>query len=106
MIIGHELGHIKAGHLQWRWVIAPALLVPFLAGALSGAGEFTCDRYGMVGAGQREGAELGLIVLAAGGHLAPQVNRTAFDAAGCATGSAATAREPRPRESALIPRYR
>jgi Zn-dependent protease with chaperone function len=78
MIIGHELGHIRAGHLEWRWLIAPALIVPFLASALSRAREYTSDRYGMVGAGQRDGAELGLIVLAAGGQLAPQVNRKSF----------------------------
>ena len=78
MIIAHELGHIHAGHLKWRWLIAPALIFPFLGPALSRAREFTCDRYGLVGARTREGAQQGLIVLAAGGRMAPHVNRRAF----------------------------
>jgi Zn-dependent protease with chaperone function len=78
MIIAHELGHIRAGHLRWRILLMPAALVPFLSGALSRAREYTCDRYGLAGAGEREGALLGLTILAAGGKFAPQVNRKAF----------------------------
>jgi Zn-dependent protease with chaperone function len=78
MIVGHELGHIRAGHLDWRWLIAPGLALPFLGGALSRAREYTCDRYGRVAAAERDGAELGLLILAAGGRLARQVNRSAF----------------------------
>lgn len=78
MIVGHELGHIKAGHLKWRWLIAPALIVPFLGAALSRAREYTCDRYGRVASGSQQGAELGLIILAAGGKLARSVNRASF----------------------------
>jgi Zn-dependent protease with chaperone function len=78
MIVGHELGHIRAGHLDWRWFIAHGLIIPFLGGALSRAREYTSDRYGRLAAGDKEGAELGLIILAAGGRLARQVNRTAF----------------------------
>lgn len=82
MIIGHELGHIKAGHLNLRWLIAPALFVPFLGSALSRAREYTCDRYGRLAAGERDAAELGLIVLAAGGRLAHHVNREEFQRQG------------------------
>ena len=78
MIIGHELGHIKAGHLQLRWLLAPSMLVPFLGTALSRAREYTCDRYGLAGAGDLTGALLGLTVLAAGGKHAPAVNRRAL----------------------------
>jgi Zn-dependent protease with chaperone function len=78
MIIAHELGHLKAGHLHWRWLVAPAMAIPFLGTALSRAREYTCDRYGMAGAGDRNGAILGLTVLSAGGKLAPGVNRQAF----------------------------
>ena len=35
MIIAHELGHVHRGHLRWQFLIAPALLVPFLGSALS-----------------------------------------------------------------------
>jgi Zn-dependent protease with chaperone function len=78
MIIAHELGHIRAGHLRWRWLIAPSLIVPFLGMALSRAREYTCDRIGAAGAGDRDGALLGLTILAAGGRYAPLVNREAF----------------------------
>ena len=78
MIIAHELGHIRAGHLQWRWLIAPSLIVPFLGMALSRAREYTCDRIGAAGAGDRDGALLGLTILAAGGRYGRLVNREAF----------------------------
>ncbi len=78
MIIAHELGHLKAGHLRLHWLILPASLIPFLGTALSRAREYTCDRYGMAGAGDRRGALLGLTVLAAGGKHAPAVNQIAF----------------------------
>lgn len=78
MIIAHELGHVHAGHLRWRWLLLPALLVPFLGAALSRAREFTCDRYGLAGAGDRDGAVLGLTILAAGGTYGPRVDRRAL----------------------------
>ncbi len=78
MIIGHELGHIRAGHLRLRWLVGPGMAVPFLGTALSRAREYTCDRWGVVGAGDRDGALLGLTILAAGGKRAAAVNRKAL----------------------------
>jgi len=78
MIIGHELGHIRSGHLKWRYLIMPASIVPFLGSALSRAREFTCDRFGYACAGDHDGALLGLTILAAGGKHAPHVNRAAL----------------------------
>jgi hypothetical protein len=78
MIIGHELGHIKAGHLRWLWLIFPGMLVPFLGSAYSRAREYTCDRYGALLCGDRHGALIGLTILAAGGVKGPRVNLTAF----------------------------
>jgi Zn-dependent protease with chaperone function len=78
MIIAHELGHIHAGHLRWRWLIAPTMFIPLLAPALSRAREYTCDRYGVRGAGNIEGGVRGLVILAAGPKQATRVNRTAF----------------------------
>jgi len=75
MIVAHELGHIRAGHLRWTWLLLPGFFVPFLGSALSRAREYTCDRYGMAGAGRRESALLGLAILAAGGTHGPRVNR-------------------------------
>jgi Zn-dependent protease with chaperone function len=78
MIIAHELGHVRAGHLRWHWFLLPSKLVPFLGSALSRAREYTCDRYGLAGAGDRDGALLGLTILAAGGAHGPRVNRQAL----------------------------
>lgn len=80
MVIAHELGHVKAGHLSWMWFLWPAYLFPWPGRALSRAREYTCDRYGMAGAGDKDGALLGLTVLAAGGRLGPHVNREAMAA--------------------------
>jgi len=78
MIIAHELGHLKAGHLRWRWFLLPSGIIPFLGSALSRAREYTCDRYGLAGAGERDGATLGLTILAAGAEHGPLVNRSAL----------------------------
>ena len=78
MIIAHELGHIHAGHLNWRMLTLPASFVPFLGHALSRAREYTCDRYGLAGAGNADGATRGLAILAAGAVHGPRVNRAAL----------------------------
>jgi Zn-dependent protease with chaperone function len=78
MVIGHELGHIKAGHLRFVWVLAPGLLMPFLGSAYSRACEYTCDRWGSALCGDSGGAVRGLAVLAAGGRLARRVNLRSF----------------------------
>lgn len=78
MIIAHELGHIRAGHLKWHWLKAPGLMVPFLGSAYSRAREYTCDRYGLAGAGTKEGALKGLTLLAAGGKYGALVNVKVF----------------------------
>lgn len=78
MIIAHELGHVHRGHLRWHWVLLPAHLVPFLSQALSRAREYTCDRYGLAGAGSPDGALVGLAILSAGGRHGPLVNRRVF----------------------------
>lgn len=78
MIIAHELAHLKCGHLRWMWLTLPGLLVPFLGTALSRAREYTCDRFGLEGAGSTQDAILGLTILAAGPKFGPQVNLQAF----------------------------
>lgn len=78
MIIGHELGHIRAGHLRFHWILLPLAIVPFVGSALSRAREYTCDRYGRAAAGDEEGALLGLMILAAGGKYGPLVDRSVF----------------------------
>ncbi len=63
MIIGHELAHVRAGHLRIRWLLFPSMIVPFLAPALSRAREYTCDLAGSAAAGDKDGAVRGLAIL-------------------------------------------
>jgi Zn-dependent protease with chaperone function len=78
-IIGHELGHLAAGHLKWNGLLAPYRLVPWLGPAYSRAREYTCDRCGLAVAGDLEQSTRGLAVLAAGGKAAASVDLAAFE---------------------------
>ncbi len=77
-VIAHELGHLAAGHLAWRWLLIPGLALPFLGHAYSRACEYTSDRYGFAACGERAAALDGLCILAAGGQQGPLVNRRAL----------------------------
>lgn len=74
MIIGHELGHVRSRHLHWQWLLLPGMLVPFLGSAYSRARELTCDRWGAALTESPGAAARGLVILAAGRRLAPQVD--------------------------------
>ncbi|HEY4230582.1 MAG TPA: M48 family metallopeptidase [Thermoanaerobaculia bacterium] len=74
MIIGHEIGHIRAGHLNAMWLLAPGFFVPFLGAACSRAREYTCDRYGLALCGDPRGSPAGLAILSAGRERGPRVN--------------------------------
>jgi Zn-dependent protease with chaperone function len=78
MVIGHELGHIKAGHLNWHWLLAPGMIMPFLGNAYSRAREYTCDRWGRALCGSSTGAVRGLSILAAGGRLGRRIDPRSF----------------------------
>lgn len=78
MVIGHELAHLKLGHLDWFWLTAPARFMPFLGHAYSRACEYSCDRWGTALCGDRDGAMRGLAILAAGGARGAKVNLQAF----------------------------
>ncbi len=47
-VIGHELGHHAAGHLNFffRFIKFPARIIPFLYSAYSRQCEYTCDKLG------------------------------------------------------------
>jgi len=79
-VLAHELGHLAAGHLAWLVFLLPFRLVPWLGAAYSRACEYTCDACGLAGAGDLEQAQRGLVVLAAGGRIAAQVDLAAFAA--------------------------
>lgn len=80
-VIGHELGHHIAGHLDQmvNLVRLPALLVPFLGAAYSRSREFTCDRIGAYIARDPDVARSALQMLASGSaKLNSQMNGSAF----------------------------
>jgi Zn-dependent protease with chaperone function len=86
-VIGHELGHLAAGHLAWNALLLPFHLVPWLGTAYSRAREYTCDRAGMVCCGGLEPAMRGLAVLAAGGRSAAELDLPTFMAQRYGTGA-------------------
>jgi len=77
-VLGHELGHLAAGHLAWNAFLLPFRLVPWLGAAYSRAREYTGDRCGLAVVEELEPAMRGLAVLAAGGKYAGEVNLRAF----------------------------
>jgi Zn-dependent protease with chaperone function len=79
-IVAHELGHIHRGHLSWRWLLAPALFVPFLGSAYSRACEYTCDRYGFLAPSDPDRSLDGLCILAAGPQFVSMIDRQEFAA--------------------------
>jgi Zn-dependent protease with chaperone function len=72
-IIGHELGHLRLGHTRLWYQLSTAYVdrVPLLAGFLSRAREFSCDRHGAYLAPQ---GEEGLVLLTAGRYVYKQVD--------------------------------
>ncbi|MBV8061918.1 MAG: M48 family metallopeptidase [Alphaproteobacteria bacterium] len=77
-IIGHELGHLHRGHLKWRWLKAPAHIIPFLGSAYSRACEYTCDQYGRYSCSDPQKATDSTCILACGGSFVTGINRKAF----------------------------
>ena len=78
MVIGHEIGHLRLGHLDWFLLTAPGRFFPFLGSAYSRAREYSCDRWGAALCGDRDAATRGLAILAAGGSHGGKVNLQAF----------------------------
>ena len=77
-ILGHELGHIKQGHVSFWWtmLIWPAQLIPFLGSAYSRVREYTCDNIGYNLS--PEGAIPGMLILATGAKLYKKVDVAVF----------------------------
>ncbi len=73
-VIGHEVGHLAAGHVSWIRIVATALAlnIPFLGRALSRAQEYTADNHGYAVAPKGTAGAIGL--LAGGKYLGAQVN--------------------------------
>ncbi len=82
-VIGHELGHHAAGHLDWKKNLLkfPAHFVPFLPQAYSRGRELTADRIGAFLANDLHASRGALQMLACGSaRLNPVLNHEAFAA--------------------------
>lgn len=80
-VVGHELGHHVAGHLDepWSYLRFPGHIIPFLGAAYSRGRELTCDRIGALVAGDLQASRSGLQMLACGSaRLNAQMNPDAF----------------------------
>jgi Zn-dependent protease with chaperone function len=77
-IIGHEVGHIAAGHTSyWRLVgISGAQWIPFLGSTLSRSQEYTADNFGY--ALTPQGSSGAIATLAAGKYLNASVDVNAL----------------------------
>jgi Zn-dependent protease with chaperone function len=75
---GHELAHIKRGHLTLNWLRWPASILPLLGAGYRRAQEYTCDLHGLAASQSRDDALTGLGVLASGGERLIQLNTPAF----------------------------
>ena len=76
--IGHELGHIKRGHLNWTTLIWPGTLLPIIGAAFSRAREYTCDLHGLECCAEPKVAAYGLAVLATGPEHWNKLNIQSF----------------------------
>ncbi|MBB1089699.1 M48 family metalloprotease [Rhodopseudomonas palustris] len=76
--IGHELGHIRMGHLTGHLLRWPVLWLPLLGAAYARACENTCDRHGLACSDSPTNAAQAIACLAAGGQRWQQLNLTAY----------------------------
>ena len=76
--MGHELGHVRMGHLLGKLWRLPVLWLPLLGGAYARAVERTCDRHGAACSTSPEHAARALLALAAGPKKWTDVNIPAF----------------------------
>jgi Zn-dependent protease with chaperone function len=77
-VIGHELGHLAAGHLATRLFLLPARIMPWLGPAYSRACEYTCDRCGHAVTGDLTVSSRALAILAAGPRAARKMDLDAY----------------------------
>ena len=74
-VVGHELGHHWAGHLNWPQRLAKAgSWLIWLNLWHSRRAELTCDRVGLFCVGDAKASQLALLNLTVGAQLANQVN--------------------------------
>jgi len=89
-LIGHEIGHVVAGHFRFHFLMLLGAWVPLLWNAWSRACEYTADRIGYACSGNLEATERLLATLSVGWRLARHVRpQKMIEQANEATGSLA-----------------
>jgi Zn-dependent protease with chaperone function/type II secretory pathway pseudopilin PulG len=78
--IGHELAHIRLGHLNGRFWRLPALWLPLLGAAYARAQESSCDLHGLACCNSPENAARAMAALAAGGRRWQTLNLDTYHA--------------------------
>lgn len=76
--IGHELGHIRRGHVAWGPLLAPGKIFPLIGFGYRRAQEYTCDLHGLACCPSLEDAQRALVVLAAGKRRWKTLNLAAY----------------------------
>lgn len=75
---GHELAHIKRGHLNFHWLLLPGMLLPLLGAGYRRAQEYTCDLHGLAVSNSTDDALAALGVLGSGAEKLPALNLREF----------------------------
>lgn len=75
---GHELAHIKRGHLNFHWLLLPGMLLPLLGAGYRRAQEYTCDLNGQAVSNSTDDAFAALGVLGSGAEKLPALNVREF----------------------------
>jgi hypothetical protein len=65
-VLGHELGHLKSGHILKHTLLAPGLFFPLLGPAYRRSWETSCDRHGVFAAQDVHAAMRAMLVPSAG----------------------------------------
>ena len=76
--VGHELGHLKRGHVLADLLRMPVLWLPLIGGAYARAKETTCDLHGLACSSSGEAAARALAALAAGPQRWQQLDVQAY----------------------------
>ena len=75
---GHELAHIKRGHLDWGFLRWPASVLPLLGSGYRRAQEYTCDMHGAAVSPSVADTQAALGVLGSGGEKLASLNVNEF----------------------------
>lgn len=75
---GHELAHIKRGHLDFGYVRWPASILPLLGSGYRRAQEYTCDMHGAAVSPSVADTQAALGVLGSGGEKLASLNVEEF----------------------------